>query len=73
MGKTCLEPEALKDGSEENGLVRQASGEIACMFCCRSVTELAENRPGSNSLPGGTQQTRGDLVKAIKTLLMSFV
>lgn len=63
----------LGDGSEQCGVGRQASGEITGSFCCGMVTELTETRPGSKSLPGGAQQARRDLVKALKTLLLSFV
>jgi len=31
---------SLEDRTEEYGLVRQALGDIACMFCCSLVTRL---------------------------------
>lgn len=57
---------SLEDGSDECGPGRQASGDIAHKLCCKSVTELTENRLESKSLPGWLQQASGDLLKALK-------
>lgn len=39
-GKDIPGAGSLEHGGEEYGPVRQASGDIACMFCCSSVTEF---------------------------------
>lgn len=73
MGKTYLEPEALNMVVSSMDQSGRLQGILHACFAAAQSLSLTENRPGSKSLPGGTQQARGDLVKALKTLLMSFV